>query len=74
MEIVTGLGVYMTELGDFPVLLFNDHEVVFSTADNKYAWTRDGRPNTPDTRRDHGSIRIKLYHLMAVDYEVSIHG
>jgi hypothetical protein len=63
-DIVDGLGVYLTELGEYPVLLFNDHQYVFSTADNKFAWLRDGTPNTPDTRQIHGKIRFKLYNLV----------
>lgn len=62
-DIVNGIGVYLTELGEYPVLLFNDHEYVFSTPDNIFAWTRDGMTNTPETRKSYGKIKFKLYDL-----------
>ncbi len=64
LDVVNGPGVYVTEQGACPILIFNDHEVVFTTADYQYAWTRDGKPNNPETRRDHGAVRAKLFDLV----------
>lgn len=63
-DIINSIGVYMTELGKVPVLVTEDHVVVFGTPCHRYAWTRDGEPNTPLTRADHGRIRVKLYDLV----------
>lgn len=57
------IGVYLTEKGKHFVLVTEDHEMVFLTTCHRYGWTRDGAPNSPDTRRDHGRIVRMLWAL-----------